>query len=50
MFQQNDLEKLPQTSELKSIPLWIKVMWACGVVWVVSYIAYNLTFGLPWIE
>ena len=40
MNQQNDNET-PKI-ENQRVPLWIKVMWVLGVVWMIAYIVIGL--------
>jgi hypothetical protein len=38
MNQDQDFK--PHAGEIKQVPTWIKVMWVCGIVFVILYV-YN---------
>jgi len=40
--QETSLSERPEIAAGK-VPLWIKVMWAIGIVWVCTYIYLGLT-------
>jgi hypothetical protein len=39
-MEEKNFDSIPEPSELKKIPLWIKIMWIAALIFIVSYV-YN---------